>query len=99
IEQAIAEYRYAFSGDAAALLMAPPPQTLPIDQIAPQVAPLFERAFDRGSEHAGARPTAEEWHNVLAGVLKHLQACQLDRGHKFAAGLKVCPWCRLMTDG
>jgi DNA-binding helix-hairpin-helix protein with protein kinase domain len=99
IEQAIAEYRYAFSGDAAALYMAPPPQTLPIDQIAPQVAPLFERAFDRGSEHPDARPTAEEWHNVLAGMLKQLQACQVDRGHKFAAGLTACPWCRLMTDG
>jgi DNA-binding helix-hairpin-helix protein with protein kinase domain len=99
IEQAIAEYRYAFSSSAAALQMAPPPQTLPLAQIAPQVAPLFERAFGRGSEISGARPTAEQWHATLAAMAKELQVCGADKGHKFAPSLAKCPWCQLMADG
>ncbi len=99
IEQAILEYRYAFSRNAAALMMAPPPQTLPLEQIAPQLTPLFERAFGRGSEQPAARPTAEQWHVAIAEQIKQLQACTADRGHKFSAGLSKCPWCQLMLAG
>src|SRR5205823_818445 len=73
IERAIAEYRYAFSRRAAALEMAPPPQTLAIERVAPQLAPLFERAFTRGSEQPDARPTAGQWHAALAAQLQELQ--------------------------
>jgi DNA-binding helix-hairpin-helix protein with protein kinase domain len=99
IERAIAEYRYAFSQAAAALAMAPPPQTLPLGQIAPQLAPLFEQAFDRGSEQPGARPTAEQWHAALADVVKQLQPCAADKGHTYVRGLAKCPWCQLILAG
>ncbi len=99
IEQAIQEYRYAFSDQADRLQMAPPPQTLPPEQIAPRLAMLFERAFSRGSELPDARPTAEQWHAALAVQVKQLQTCGSDRGHKFSSDTPKCPWCELMLGG
>ena len=87
IERAIAEYRFAFSREAARLEMAAPPQTLPLERIVPRLAPLFERAFMRGSEQADARPTAADWHAALTAELAGVQTCDADRGHKFAPGL------------
>ncbi len=99
IEQAIAEFRYAFSRHAAKLEMAAPPNTLPIDHVTPRLAPLFERAFGRGGEQPDTRPSAAEWHAALSAELSELQRCEADRGHRFAAGVKQCPWCALMLDG
>lgn len=99
IEQAIAEYRYAFSAGARALAMARPPQTLEVEAVAPELAPLFERAFDHGSELPDARPTAGQWHAALFTLAGKLEFCTSDRGHRFPTGLGACPWCRLMLDG
>lgn len=99
IEQAIAEYRYVFSAGAAAMGMARPPQTLEVERIAPPLAPLFERAFDRGSERPDARPTAPQWHAALFTLAGKLEFCKGDRGHRFPADLADCPWCSLMLQG
>lgn len=99
IEQAIAEYRYAFSDRASTLAMDRPPQTLQIAAVAPELAALFARAFDRGSERPDARPAADEWHGALHAQAGKLQTCGSDRGHRFPIGLAACPWCRLMLDG
>ena len=56
IEQAIAEYRFAFSRDAARLEMAAPPQTLPLERITPRLAPLFEQAFSARQPAARQSP-------------------------------------------
>jgi len=99
IEQAIQEYRYAFSSQADRLLMAPPPQTLSLERIAPRLATLFEQAFARGSEQPDARPTAEQWHAELSSQAKQLQTCGSDRGHKYVADTATCAWCELMLGG
>ncbi len=99
IEQAIAEFRYAFSRQAERLGMAPPPGTLPVQRVAPRLAPLFERAFGQGGDEPDARPSAAEWHAVLSAELAELVRCEADRGHRHAAGLKSCPWCELMLEG
>lgn len=99
IERAIREYRYAFSGNAAAWQMARPPQTLAVDHVAPELVPLFERAFARGSERPDARPTAMEWGSALKRLGEGLKSCGVDRGHKFSAQLPGCPWCDLMRAG
>jgi DNA-binding helix-hairpin-helix protein with protein kinase domain len=98
IEQAIAEYRYAFGRRAREMEMAPPPQSLDVSQATPDLAELFERAFSPGSELPDARPAAGEWHARLFKLAAKLDVCQVDRGHRFVAGLD-CPWCRLMLDG
>ncbi len=99
IEQAIAEYRYAFGSRAHEMEMARPPHTLDVGDITPELAALFERAFGRGSELAGARPTAGQWHAELFELSGKLEVCKADRGHRYATGLADCPWCRLMLDG
>jgi DNA-binding helix-hairpin-helix protein with protein kinase domain len=99
IEQAIADYRYVFSEHAASLGMARPPQTLAPECVAPELAPLFERAFGRGSEQPDVRPTAGQWHAALFTLAGKLEFCASDRGHRFPADLADCPWCRLMLEG
>ena len=64
IERAIEEFRFAFGVNARSLQMAPPPGTLDMDQIAPALAPLFERTFNRGSEQPGVRPSAKQWYDA-----------------------------------
>lgn len=99
IEQAIEEYRYAFSARAESMGMARPPHTLAVEQVAPELVELFERAFSRGSEKRDSRPTAGQWHAALFTLAGKLEICTSDRGHRFADGLAACPWCELMVAG
>jgi DNA-binding helix-hairpin-helix protein with protein kinase domain len=79
--------------------MARPPQSLAVEGLAPSLAPLFERAFGRGSAGENARPAAADWHAALAAVAADLATCGADRGHRHPARLPECPWCQLMADG
>lgn len=96
IERAIQEFRFAFGRNAAALQMAPPPGTLDIEQIAPSLAALFERAFSRGSERPGARPSARQWYDALKALRAQIRPCPADEGHRYASALKSCPWCLIL---
>jgi DNA-binding helix-hairpin-helix protein with protein kinase domain len=99
LEQAIAEYRFVYSRHAGDLQMAPPPNTLSLQALAPDLRQLFERAFDRGSEADGARPSAAEWQTALAAFEKSLRTCPEDAGHKVPAHLLDCPWCGIVKAG
>jgi DNA-binding helix-hairpin-helix protein with protein kinase domain len=99
IERAIGEFRFAFSQSAAILQMARPPDTLPLEQVAPDIAPLFERAFARDSVADGKRPGAKEWHASLTALKQQLRKCGADSGHTFHSGLSTCPWCEIMRAG
>ena len=99
LEQAIAEFRFVYAANAAATQMAPPPYTLPLSTLSPDLADLFERAFDRGAERDGIRPTAAEWHVALGAFVKQMRTCPQDPGHKIPGHLVDCPWCRIVRDG
>jgi len=99
LEKAIAEYRYAYSRSAAALQMAPPPQTLNVGKTVPELEVLFERAFSRGSASPDARPSAHEWRVALGGLSNRLQTCGVEPGHKYPRQLASCSWCELMQTG
>ncbi|MCA9880770.1 MAG: hypothetical protein KC442_23395 [Thermomicrobiales bacterium] len=92
IEQAIAEGRFAYGADAATRLMAPPPHTLSLDAITPEVATLFLRAFAASNEQ---RPTAAEWTQGLSRLSRDTVRCDQVRSHTFLNTLGVCPWCRI----
>ena len=96
IERAIREFRFAFSRAAASLQMSLPPNTLPMDQVAPSLGELFERAFGRDSVQPGSRPTANQWCAALRDLRQQVRDCPADEGHKFAAALAACPWCTIM---
>jgi DNA-binding helix-hairpin-helix protein with protein kinase domain len=98
LERAIGEYRFVYSAAAAVVQMAPPPHALPLRDASPELARLFELAFDRGAE-ANARPTAAQWQAALAAFQKQLRTCPNDPGHKIPAHLVECPWCAIMKGG
>lgn len=99
IEKAITEFRYAYSRAATTLQMAPPPQTLNLRLVMPKAADLFERAFTKGSESRTARPTADEWYDVLHELRSSLKGCSNDMGHMYPNSLASCPWCDLVKTG
>jgi DNA-binding helix-hairpin-helix protein with protein kinase domain len=98
IEQAIKEFRFAYSGAAAQFRIAPPPQAPLLDILPARIALLFERAFGIHSAQPGGRPTASEWSKELGFLNQQLQGCK-DPGHKYSQHLSACCWCDLMKAG
>lgn len=92
IEDAISQFRFAYSVDRRALLMEPPPN-VPDPAVASQpVALLLERAFSRQTVSAG-RPTPAEWIAALQALEKRLVQCRANTSHFHFADLRGCPWC------
>lgn len=99
IEKAIKEYRFAYSGSAFQMQMAPPLCSLTMNAIPSPAGILFERAFSKGSASAGARPSARTWVQALTDLENRLKQCGDDPGHAFFQQLSDCPWCTLMRSG
>jgi DNA-binding helix-hairpin-helix protein with protein kinase domain len=98
-EQLIQQYRFAYGPRAAVIQMERPPHTLALSDMSPSLGKLFERAFERGSDAADARPTATEWLRALDAFRASLRPCSRDPGHKVPAHLHECPWCAFMQAG
>jgi DNA-binding helix-hairpin-helix protein with protein kinase domain len=99
VERAIKEGRFAYGADAGRVQMTPPPHSLGLSQVPPEIAELFERAFrpPMGPTH---RPSATDWLQALERLKRSIVACSQRRGHKFAAGgTNVCPWCDIVHAG
>ncbi len=95
IEQAIAQFRFAYGADRATFQMEPPPNVPPIAIASQPVTLLLERAFSRAGAHDDGRPAAVEWISALDGLERHLKSCHVNASHHYIAGLDHCPWCRL----
>src|SRR4051794_24255972 len=70
IEKAIAERRFAFSKNRTETLVDPPPASLLLDDLPPNVGNLFERAFRTTESDAKGRPTPLEWVQELEALVK-----------------------------
>jgi DNA-binding helix-hairpin-helix protein with protein kinase domain len=93
-------FRFAYGREAPALRLQPPPLTPTLDVVSAELRELFERAFGRGSDAAGRRPSAEEWLGALGRFRTHLRPCSKDpAGHKVPPHLSDCPWCRIVAAG
>jgi DNA-binding helix-hairpin-helix protein with protein kinase domain len=99
LERAIKEYRFVYSEADPATRMAAPPFALPLRTVSGDLARLFERAFNRGAEQDGYRPTAAEWHTALVSFRTQLRSCAQVPGHKIPAHLTECPWCSVVKAG
>jgi DNA-binding helix-hairpin-helix protein with protein kinase domain len=97
-EQLIAEFRFAQGPAARAWQMDPPPHTPTLDDVPPEVAGLFRRAFERGSE-SGTRPQPADWLAALGRLEQEMFTCRADPGHTYWRGAVSCPWCRLAQRG
>lgn len=93
IERAIAEGRYAYSHDSRRTQMTPPPMTVPMSAIGPEVARLFEEAFHPNAR-AGTRPRPLHWIAALDALKASLVPCRLVGWHHHPADHE-CPWCRI----
>lgn len=98
LSQAIKEFLFAFSAQAANRGVRPPPYSLPITSFPDSYRELFERAFLKGSEN-DARPHARQWVQALDVLLRNLSTCQQDASHKYPRNLRICPWCEIARAG
>jgi DNA-binding helix-hairpin-helix protein with protein kinase domain len=99
LEQAIAEYRFAYGRSAPSMQMERPPHTLALSDVSGELSRLFERAFTRGSEIENARPTATEWRCELDAARRQLRVCEKDGGHVYLTSREQCPWCVIASAG
>jgi DNA-binding helix-hairpin-helix protein with protein kinase domain len=98
-EESIADFLFAFSPQTKALGVQPPPHTLPFAAMPNNVARLLEKAFLRGSEKDGARPSGKEWHRALEFMQQNRCVCARDAGHVYPSHLGRCPWCEIYDAG
>ncbi len=94
-EDAIRDFRFAYGPRCRSVQMEPPPLTPIITDVPTELANLFCRAFERGSERHNTRPTALEWFNTLGQLSKQIRTCSTDPGHEYWDGAGHCVWCRI----
>jgi len=99
IEKAIPEFRYAYSSNAAAMKMQPPPLTPHAAAASPLVAGLWERAFGSNGPRADGRPKAQEWVQALTQVETGFVRCTVRSSHFYFGAYGSCPWCPIERAG
>lgn len=82
------KYVYAENRDVG---MDQPPGTPDISDFHPALAASFDKAFSR--EDANARPSAEDWVEVLDALEHSLVKCQNNALHYVPKGASECAWC------
>lgn len=97
IEKAISEYRYAYAADTNLTKMSPPPASLSMSALTPNLKLNFERAFSKEGEKLGFRPSPKEWITALTELSSKLKQCSTNQSHHFFEGIKNCPWCDIET--
>jgi serine/threonine protein kinase len=64
------------------------------EMLHPEVAILFDRAFNDGHNEPRARPTAREWERILNKAIDSLVECKKKpNNHIYVKGRQQCPWC------
>ena len=73
----------------------PPPGALPIAMLPATLKSLVTRCLGAGHGllKAAARPSAREWRDSLAHLIKHLKQCTRGAQHVYPGHLTRCPWC------
>ena len=94
LEQAIREFRFAYSRLAHTKKIGPPPNALRLHAVSPELAQMFERAFEQNGVF-GKRPTASEWVRALDNLKNNLVTCSRVTTHKYYRNTSKCPWCDL----
>jgi DNA-binding helix-hairpin-helix protein with protein kinase domain len=94
IDEAISEYRFAYSPDTSLTQMQPPPSALRLAEMTPAVADLFLRSFTTNGTN-GVRPSAHEWIAALEGASRGLKRCAANPSHQYFSHISACPWCRI----
>lgn len=91
IEQAIKEFRFAYS--IRDTKMQPPPSTVQMADLSPKVRQNFELAFS--PQGVGSRPTPSQWISALEELEQSLRPCPNNKAHHYSRVAPECPWCRM----
>ncbi|WP_105433024.1 helix-hairpin-helix domain-containing protein [Neorhizobium sp. T6_25] len=91
IEQAIKEFRFAYSSRDTK--MDPPPASVALRDLSPKTAENFERAFSPNG--VVSRPTPDQWIDALTELETSLRPCTLNKAHHYSRFASECPWCRM----
>ncbi len=91
IEQAIKEFRFAYSSRDTK--MDPPPASVALRDLSPKIADNFERAFSTSG--VTNRPTADQWIEALNELETSLRPCPNNKAHHYSRFAAECPWCRM----
>jgi DNA-binding helix-hairpin-helix protein with protein kinase domain len=94
IEQAIAEYRFAYLPDSSFTQLEQPPSAPRLADFPYAISQLFLRAFTRDGAARG-RPSAHEWIGALQEASTQLRKCGVNGSHHYFESLSACPWCRV----
>jgi len=97
LEKAILECRYAYASDNTLTKMSPPPASLPMIALTPNLRLYFERAFSKEGEKLGFRPSPQDWITALSELSSKLKPCPINQSHHSIVDMKNCPWCDIET--
>jgi DNA-binding helix-hairpin-helix protein with protein kinase domain len=99
IERAIVEGRFAFGKDAPGRQMTPPPNSITLQHVSPDLAALFESAFSPAAANGSKRPDSQQWIRSLESFSGAVKQCSKNSVHHFYNQLKSCPWCEIEQNG
>jgi DNA-binding helix-hairpin-helix protein with protein kinase domain len=99
LERAIADFAYVFSDTRPPVHLKPPPWSLPVSAVTPELRMMFDRAFLRGSEPLPVRPAARIWVEALERQKSAIRQCTRRPSHVFWSQLSTCPWCAIRDGG
>ena len=99
VETALLEGLFAFGREAVRAGVVPPPFSLRLQDVPPELVELFERAFGPLATAGAGRPRAEEWVGALERLEAELVTCRDDPRHAYGREKGHCPWCRIENDG
>lgn len=91
----VAAKRFFYSQEQQRLGLRPPPGSLSLTAIPPQLSTLFKRAF---VGDPARRPNAAAWRMALTDLKAKTIVCTWNPLHHFLKGTS-CPWCDLESAG
>lgn len=95
LADSIAQNRFAFSlVREAQVQTTPPPGSIGLKEIPPQIAAAFESAFGLVPAQ---RPGAAAWAALLRELEQSLSRCSQVKTHFYPSAARSCVWCKLTT--
>jgi DNA-binding helix-hairpin-helix protein with protein kinase domain len=68
-------------------------RSMPLEIVHPKIQACFRKCFDDGHMNPHARPSAEEWYEVLMEAYNDLTNCEVNHAHQYANSYGKCYWC------
>ncbi len=90
--ESIRDFRFVYS-EQRDVGMKPPPGTPRLSAFPTAMVAAFEAAFGQGS--LDARPSAQQWIDLLGALEENLVQCSGQKLHWYPAEAAKCPWCAM----